>query len=160
MRRGYLLAGSLSVGIQARRKTLMSTLPGYGPYANQDATDTDSTGLANAIETTLTASQQPVDIGGGVMVQAEVFNGGIPGPLSSSTSVKQRLSGWSTYSLIRSASTGTVLSWRTTRTGRSSRRTQRFPSFPPPRRLQPPLAALSFTNSKCRVLACSGTTPT
>jgi FtsP/CotA-like multicopper oxidase with cupredoxin domain len=58
----------------------MSTLPGYGPYKNLDATDSDSTGMANTIETTLVASQQTVDIGGGVMVNAEVLNGGIPGP--------------------------------------------------------------------------------
>jgi FtsP/CotA-like multicopper oxidase with cupredoxin domain len=32
------------------------------------------------LETTLTVSQQVVDIGGGVLANAEVFNGGIPGP--------------------------------------------------------------------------------
>jgi FtsP/CotA-like multicopper oxidase with cupredoxin domain len=58
----------------------MSTLPGFGPYSNQDATDTDDTGPGSpVIETTLTASLQTVNIGG-VTVNAEVFNGGIPGP--------------------------------------------------------------------------------
>ena len=52
----------------------------YGPYSNPDATDTDDTGVGSpVIETTLTATLETVNIGG-VSVQAEVFNGGIPGP--------------------------------------------------------------------------------
>jgi FtsP/CotA-like multicopper oxidase with cupredoxin domain len=57
----------------------MST--GIGPYVGTDATDSDDTGVGSpVIETTLIASQATVDIGGGVMAHAEVFNGVIPGP--------------------------------------------------------------------------------
>ena len=58
----------------------MSTL--NGPYLNTGASDDDHTGVlpGTVLETTLTATQQPVDIGGGVMANAEVFNGEIPGP--------------------------------------------------------------------------------
>ncbi len=57
----------------------MST--GLGPYVGTDATDSDNTGPGSpVIETTLTASRVTVDIGGGVMANAEVFNGRIPGP--------------------------------------------------------------------------------
>src|SRR5215510_6775309 len=58
----------------------MSTKMGFGPYVNEDAADSDDTGVGSpAIETTLTASIQSVGIGG-TTVKAEVFNGGIPGP--------------------------------------------------------------------------------
>ena len=60
----------------------MSTLPGlsYGPYFVTDASDSNDTGLP-ALETTLTAREQPVDIdGSGTMIHAETFNGAIPGP--------------------------------------------------------------------------------
>ncbi|HYI14114.1 MAG TPA: DUF1326 domain-containing protein [Thermomicrobiales bacterium] len=54
---------------------------GLGPYVGTDATDSDDSGVGSpAIETTLIASRQTVDIGGGVMAHAEVFNGAIPGP--------------------------------------------------------------------------------
>jgi FtsP/CotA-like multicopper oxidase with cupredoxin domain len=60
----------------------MSTQPGpfFGPYLTAPATDDNDTGLP-ALETTLTASEQLVDIdGSGNLVHAEVFNGAIPGP--------------------------------------------------------------------------------
>ena len=51
------------------------------PYVGTNATDSDDTGAGSpVIETTLVASRMPVDIGIGVMVNAEVFNGAIPGP--------------------------------------------------------------------------------
>ena len=58
----------------------MSTL--NGPYSNTDAPDSDHTGVLvpPVLETTLTASQQTVDIGGGVMANVEVLNGEIAGP--------------------------------------------------------------------------------
>lgn len=58
----------------------MST--GLGPYVGTDATDSDNTGAGSpVIETTLTASRViGIDIGGGVLANAEVFNGKIPGP--------------------------------------------------------------------------------
>lgn len=58
----------------------MST--GIGPYVGENATDTDNTGGGSpVIETTLVASRTPlIDIGGGIMARAEVFNGKIPGP--------------------------------------------------------------------------------
>src|SRR5437773_2744651 len=58
----------------------MSTL--NGAYLNTGASDSDHTAAlpAPVLETTLTASQQPVNIGGGVTANAEVFNGEIPGP--------------------------------------------------------------------------------
>jgi FtsP/CotA-like multicopper oxidase with cupredoxin domain len=57
----------------------MST--GLGPYVGTDATDSDDTGVASpVIETTLTASRMSVDIGGGIMANADIFNGKIPGP--------------------------------------------------------------------------------
>ena len=57
----------------------MST--GLGPYVGTNAIDSDDTGAGSpAIETTLVASQMTVDIGGGIMANAEVFNGRIPGP--------------------------------------------------------------------------------
>jgi FtsP/CotA-like multicopper oxidase with cupredoxin domain len=58
----------------------MST--GLGPYVGEDAIDSDNTGLPGiAIETTLIASRVTgIDIGGGVLANAEVFNGKIPGP--------------------------------------------------------------------------------
>src|SRR5438477_6760031 len=57
----------------------MSTL--NGPYLNTGASDSDHTAAlpAPVLETTLTASQQPVNIGG-VTAHAEVLNGEIPGP--------------------------------------------------------------------------------
>src|SRR4051812_49075942 len=57
----------------------MST--GLGPYLGTTATDSDDTGAGSPIiETTLVASRLAVDIGSGVMANAEVFNGSIPGP--------------------------------------------------------------------------------
>jgi len=58
----------------------MSTM--NGPYLNTDAPNSDPTGAipAPVLETTLTARQWPVNIGGGVTANAEVFNGEIPGP--------------------------------------------------------------------------------
>jgi FtsP/CotA-like multicopper oxidase with cupredoxin domain len=55
---------------------------GIGPYLGEDASNSDDTGLPGiAIETTLTASRVTgIDIGGGVLANAEVFNGKIPGP--------------------------------------------------------------------------------
>src|SRR5437016_9349371 len=52
-----------------------------GPYLNTGASDSDHTAAlpAPVLETTLTASQQPVNIGG-VTAHAEVLNGEIPGP--------------------------------------------------------------------------------
>jgi FtsP/CotA-like multicopper oxidase with cupredoxin domain len=59
----------------------MTTGAGLGPYVGTVATDTDDTGAGSpVIETTLVASQATVDIGSGVMANAEVFNGAIPGP--------------------------------------------------------------------------------
>lgn len=58
----------------------MSTI--NGPYLNTGAFDSDHTGAlpAPVLETTLTASTQPVNIGGVIVAQAEVLNGEIPGP--------------------------------------------------------------------------------
>jgi|GEM_PF-1014837 len=63
----------------------MSTI--HGPYLNTGATDDDHTGALPVpmgtpapLETTLTASQQMVNIGGVVTANAEVFNEEIPGP--------------------------------------------------------------------------------
>jgi FtsP/CotA-like multicopper oxidase with cupredoxin domain len=55
---------------------------GVGPYVVPIATDSDDTGPGSpALETTLVASEQVVDIvGTGATVHAEVFNGAIPGP--------------------------------------------------------------------------------
>jgi len=57
----------------------MST--GLGPYVGTNAIDSDDTGAGSpVIETTLVASRMTVGIGGGIMANAEVFNGRIPGP--------------------------------------------------------------------------------
>lgn len=55
---------------------------GSSPYVVPVASDSDDTGAGSpAIETTLVASHEMVDIDGtGAMVHAEVFNGAIPGP--------------------------------------------------------------------------------
>jgi FtsP/CotA-like multicopper oxidase with cupredoxin domain len=51
---------------------------GIGPYVVPTPIDTDP--AATVLETTFTVSQQTVDIGGGLMVNGEVYNGAIPGP--------------------------------------------------------------------------------
>jgi len=51
---------------------------GIDPYVTPDPVDTDPS--ANVIETTIIASIANVDIGGGVMMKAETYNGAIPGP--------------------------------------------------------------------------------
>jgi FtsP/CotA-like multicopper oxidase with cupredoxin domain len=51
---------------------------GTGPYVVPEATDADPT--ATVLETTITAALTTVDIGGGVMANAETYNGAIPGP--------------------------------------------------------------------------------
>ncbi|HWZ44626.1 MAG TPA: multicopper oxidase family protein [Candidatus Saccharimonadales bacterium] len=58
----------------------MSTL--NGPYANTGASPLELTGVlpAPVLETHLIASRQTINIGGGVMANAEVLNGEIPGP--------------------------------------------------------------------------------
>ncbi|CAE6509523.1 conserved hypothetical protein [Nitrosomonas nitrosa] len=53
---------------------------GIGPYVTPDAADIDTDPSPNVLEITLTISQQTVDIGGGVMANAETINGTIPGP--------------------------------------------------------------------------------
>lgn len=52
---------------------------GIGPYHLPDAVDTNSS--ETVLETTILTSKQAVDIGGGVIANAEVYNGAIPGPL-------------------------------------------------------------------------------
>ncbi|MDU9005435.1 multicopper oxidase domain-containing protein [Sedimentitalea todarodis] len=51
---------------------------GMTPYVTPAPTDSDP--AANVVETTITASIQTVDIGGGVMMEAETYDGAIPGP--------------------------------------------------------------------------------
>jgi FtsP/CotA-like multicopper oxidase with cupredoxin domain len=51
---------------------------GFGPYETPDPDDTDAD--PTVLETTITASHQMVDIGGGVMAHAETYDGAIPGP--------------------------------------------------------------------------------
>jgi FtsP/CotA-like multicopper oxidase with cupredoxin domain/uncharacterized membrane protein len=52
-----------------------------GPYLGTDATDSDDPGGGTPeLETTLIASRETVNIGGGILANAEVFNGEIPGP--------------------------------------------------------------------------------
>lgn len=51
---------------------------GFSPYSTPDPTDTNP--AANVVETTITAALTSVDIGGGVTMEAEAYNGAIPGP--------------------------------------------------------------------------------
>ena len=51
---------------------------GIGPYVVPVPTDTDPS--PTILETTIVATHVMVDIGGGLMVHAETFNGAIPGP--------------------------------------------------------------------------------
>ena len=51
---------------------------GIGPYVVPDAADTDAS--AAVFESTITADETAVDIGGGIMANAETYNGAIPGP--------------------------------------------------------------------------------
>src|SRR5215212_6862677 len=51
---------------------------GIGPYVVSDPNDTDP--AAAVLETTITAAHTMVNIGGGIMANAETFNGAIPGP--------------------------------------------------------------------------------
>ena len=51
---------------------------GIGPYVVSDPNDTDP--ATAVLETTITAAHTMVNIGGGLMANAETFNGAIPGP--------------------------------------------------------------------------------
>jgi FtsP/CotA-like multicopper oxidase with cupredoxin domain len=51
---------------------------GFGPYETPNPINTATTG--GVLETKITASLATVDIGNGVMADAEVYNGAIPGP--------------------------------------------------------------------------------
>jgi FtsP/CotA-like multicopper oxidase with cupredoxin domain len=53
---------------------------GIGPYETPDAALIDTDPSADVLEITMTVSEQTVDIGGGVMVNAETINGAIPAP--------------------------------------------------------------------------------
>lgn len=53
---------------------------GANPYVVPDAAAGDTDPAANVLEVTLTAEHWMVDIGGGIMANAETFNRAIPGP--------------------------------------------------------------------------------